>query len=146
LIAIGDNDAIVGTGPGTTIFNQTTAVPTYHKNLVHQYSDNHGAPAIGATHNEPAAADNAFDNGETNLFIPFVVATEDAVDYFCYWKLQDALMDCALHNQNCEYAFGNTSEQHGMGNWSDGTPLRILEITPSAVSIIDNLKDNIEVR
>lgn len=145
LIAIGQDDAIVGTAPGTTIFNQSVLVPTSHKNLVHQYADSHSAPAITATHNEPAAADNAFDNGETNLFIPFVTATEDAVDYFLYWKLQDALMDCALHNQNCEYAFGDTPEQHGMGSWSDGTPVRILEITPSAASAVSNIGNGIGV-
>lgn len=142
LIAIGQDDAIVGTGPGTTIFNQSTAVPTSHKNLVHHYADNHGSPDIAASHNEPCGFDNQFDNGETNLFIPFVTGIVDAVDYFCYWKLQDALMDCALLNQNCEYAFGDTPEQHGMGNWSDGTPIRILEITPSAATVISDLKND----
>ncbi len=145
LIAIGEDDAIVGTGPGTTIYNQSTAVPTSHKNLIHHYADGHGSPGIAASHNEPCGFDNQFDNGETNLFIPFVTGTVDAMEYFCYWKLQDALMDCALHNQNCEYAFGDTPEQHGMGNWSDGTPARILEVTPSAPSTLGGLKNEMEV-
>jgi hypothetical protein len=146
LIAISENDAIVGTAPGTTIFNQTVAVPTAHKNLVHQYGDSHGSPAITATHMDPGAEDAAFDNGESNLFILGAGAGPvTAYDYFCTWKLQDALMDCALHNQNCEYAFGDTPEQHGMGNWSDGTPVRILEITPAAPSAINNLKEEVAV-
>ncbi len=146
LIAVGENDAIVGTGPGTTIYNQSTAVPTSNKNLVHHYADTHGNPDITASHNEPCGFDNQFDNGETNLFIPFVTGTVDAMEYFCYWKLQDALMACALYNQNCEYAFGDTPEQHGMGNWSDGTPVRILEITPSAPLAVSDLTNKTEVK
>lgn len=145
LIAIGQDDAIVGTAPGTTIYNQATAVPTTHKNLVHHYADTYGNPDVTASHNEPCGFDNQFDNGETNLFIPFVTGNVDAMDYYCYWKLQDALMDCALNNQNCEYAFGDTPEQHGMGNWSDGTPVRILEVTPQATTSIDNLKNEVNV-
>jgi predicted esterase len=145
LIAVGQDDAIVGTVPGTTIYNQTTAVPTTHKNLVHHYADNHGSPAIQASHNEPCGFDNQFDNGETNLFIPFVTGNVDAMDYLCYWKLQDALMDCALNNQNCEYAFGDTPEQHGMGNWSDGTPVRILEVTPGAATGTNDVKKEMDV-
>lgn len=144
LIAVGNNDAIVGTAPGNTIYNQTTAVPTSHKNLIQHYADNHGSPPIQASHNEPCGFDNQFDNGETNLFIPFVTGTVDAVDYYCYWKLQDALMDCALNNQHCEYAFGDTPQQHGMGNWSDGTPVSILEVTPKATGI-EELKNEFSV-
>lgn len=146
LIAIGEDDAIVGTGPGTTIYNQTTAVPTSHKNLVHHYADGHGNPDLAASHNEPCGFDNQFDNGETNLFIPFVSGAVDAMDFYCYWKLQDALMDCALRNENCEYAFGDTPEQHGMGNWSDGTPVRPLEITPAAPSGVSDAEEGIAVR
>jgi predicted esterase len=145
LIAVGENDAIVGTAPGNTIYNQTTSVPTSHKNLIHHYADSHGSPGITASHNEPCGFDNQFDNGETNLFIPFVTGTVDAMEYFCYWKLQDALMDCALKNQNCEYAFGDTPEQHGMGNWSDGTPVRILEVTPAATTLINDLQNEVGV-
>lgn len=142
LILIGENDAIVGTGPGTTIYNQTVNVSTSHKNLIHHFADNHGNPGIGATHDEPGAGNNDFNNGESNLFITFAPATApDAFDYYCTWKLQDALMDCALNNQNCEYAFGDTPEQHGMGNWSDGTPVRILEVTPSAATSLSEPKD-----
>ncbi|MCS6934116.1 MAG: hypothetical protein NZM35_03065 [Chitinophagales bacterium] len=145
LIAVGENDIIVGTGPGQTLYNQTTQAPTTHKNLIKHVADNHGSPPITATHDEPGAPDNDFDNGETNLFIQFTNGKVDAVDYFCFWKLQDALMDCALHNQNCDYAFGDTPNQHGMGYWSDGVPVKKLVVTPSSTSgttaeISENIK------
>ena len=143
LIAVGTEDIIVGTAPGNTLFNQTVNVPTSHKNLITQYTDTHGNPSSDASHFAPLAADNDFDNGETNLFI---IASGsgpvDGVDFYCFWKLQDALMDCALRNENCEYAFGDTPEQHGMGNWSDGTPVRILEVTPSAATGLGNTLAN----
>lgn len=146
LILVSQDDIVVGTAPGTTIFNQSVNAPTSHKNLVHTYSDSHGSPGITATHFDPLAGDAAFDNGETNLFIAASGSGPvDAFEYYCTWKLQDALMDCALHNQNCEYAFGDTPEQHGMGTWSDGTPLRILEITPHAVSGINETENQISV-
>ncbi len=146
LILVSEDDAVVGTAPGNTIFNQTILVPTSHKNLVHSYADSHGSPAITASHGDPGALDNAFDNGESNLFITIAGgAPVDAYDWYCTWKLQDALMDCALYNQNCEYAFGDTPEQHGMGNWSDGTPVRILEITPAATTSVNDVKKEAEV-
>lgn len=146
LIAVGQDDAIVGTAPGTTIYNQATAVPTSHKNLVHHYADTYGNPDVTASHNEPCGFDNQFDNGETNLFIPFVTGIVDAVDFYCYWKLQDALMDCALNNQNCDVAFGNTAQQKSLGNWSDGTPVRVLEITPSTPAGVEKPIEDVSVQ
>ncbi len=146
LIAVATEDIVVGTGPGTTLFNQTTQVPTSHKNLITQHTDSHGAPASDATHFAPLAGDTDFDNGETNLFISLSGnGPVDGVDFYCFWKLQDALMDCALHHQNCEYAFGDTPEQHGMGNWSDGTPVTILEVTPAAQTSVTNLINEADV-
>lgn len=146
LALVSQDDIIVGTAPGTTIYNQSVNAPTSHKNLVHTYGDSHGSPAITASHFDPLAGDAAFDNGESNLFIlASGNGPVDAFDYFGTWKLQDALMDCALLNQNCEYAFGDTPEQHGMGNWSDGMPIRILEITPSASTGVEDLKNEISV-
>ena len=146
LIAVGTEDIIVGTAPGTTLYNQTVNVPTSHKNLITQHTDSHGSPASDATHFAPLAGDVAFDNGETNLFIlASGNGPVDGVDFYCFWKLQDALMDCALYNQNCEYAFGDTPEQHGMGNWSDGTPVRILDVIPAAPTSVNDLKNEVEV-
>jgi hypothetical protein len=80
------------------------------------------------------------------LFIPFVTGNVDAVDYYCYWKLQDALMDCALNNQNCDVAFGNTAQQKNMGNWGDGTPVHVLEITPASPSAVVETSNNTSVQ
>lgn len=136
LIEIGSQDIVVGTQPGTDLYNNTINAPTSHKNLVEQFPDSHGTPAITSTHMEPLSADNQFDNGETNLFISLSTpAVADAVDYFCIWKLMDALMDCSLTGQNCNVAFGNTPEQKSMGLWSDAIFVTPLQITPGEVGI-----------
>ncbi len=48
----------------------------------------------------------------------------DALDWYGTWKWLDALLACAFYDRYCEYAFGNTVAQRGMGSWSDGRPVR----------------------
>ena len=52
----------------------------------------------------------------------------DALDFFGFWKLFDALTDAAFYGRNREYALGNTPEQRAMGYWSDRRPVRELII------------------
>ncbi|MDB5283216.1 MAG: hypothetical protein JWO06_2291 [Bacteroidota bacterium] len=138
LIAIGNDDAVVDSTAGKKLFYETTSVPTSHKNLVRQFADSHGTPAITATHFEPCSLDNAYDNGEVNVVT--LVSTgvpADAVDFYFYWKLWDALVDCALNNQNCDVAFGDTPQQRFMGNWGDGIPVTPLLVIPSSATAIN---------
>lgn len=50
----------------------------------------------------------------------------DALDFYAFWKLFDALTDAAFYGRNREYALGNTPQQRYMGAWSDGRPVREL--------------------
>jgi len=52
----------------------------------------------------------------------------DALDYYAYWKLFDALCDAAFYGKNREYALGNTPQQRFMGKWSDGVPVKELTV------------------
>src|SRR6202021_40018 len=83
LIAIGNDDDIVDSTTGKLLFYQTTAVPTSHKNLVRQFADSHGTPAITATHYEPGAQDTAnsiYNDGEENaVTILSTLGAPDAV-------------------------------------------------------------------
>lgn len=47
----------------------------------------------------------------------------DALDYFGFWKIGDALLDATFRGRNLEFGFGDTEEQRFMGNLSDGTPV-----------------------
>ncbi|OPZ57207.1 MAG: hypothetical protein BWY87_01673 [Deltaproteobacteria bacterium ADurb.Bin510] len=57
-----------------------------------------------------------------------VVNWLDALDYYCFWKLFDALCDAAFYGLSREYALGDTPEQRFMGLWSDGRPVRPLTV------------------
>ncbi|HAD13241.1 MAG TPA: hypothetical protein DCF33_12490, partial [Saprospirales bacterium] len=54
------------------------------------------------------------------------------VDFHCYWKLGDALINYSRKGIQKEYAFGNTPEQRFMGRWPDGHPIRELDVYQSA--------------
>ena len=54
----------------------------------------------------------------------------DAYDWYGTWKLADALIDCRYANHDCDAAFGDTQAQRSLGTWSDGVPVRALEIGP----------------
>jgi len=134
LTIVGDDDIVVGNTFGKMIFDSTT-ISTTQKNHVIQYADN--PPTIEATHNEPLAANSSYDGGTIASVITaaYVASKEDAVDYYCYWKLGDALLSCTFYGTDCEYAFGDTPEQRFMGNWSDGTPATELEVYPQVNGI-----------
>ena len=142
LIAIGHDDAVVDSTAGKILFYQTTAVPTSHKNLVCHYADNHGTPAITATHFEPGSlsGNSVYDDGETNIVTLVSTASPpDAVDFYCYWKLWDALYNCALSGADCNIAFGNTDAQKYMGTWSDSTPVTQLYVIPNGPTAVNDV-------
>ncbi|MCB0561774.1 MAG: hypothetical protein H6573_22150 [Lewinellaceae bacterium] len=128
LVMVSVNDHVVGEKLGRLIFE--SAVHTPQRNLILQYPDEYGDPAIGAGHNESYALDADFDMGIHNLSYrrAIGVAKLDAIDYYGYWKLLDALMDCVRRGENCDVAFGNTEAQRNMGCWSDGKKVRELEV------------------
>ena len=138
LIIVGDDDIIVGNSFGKMIFDSTN-IPTSQKNYIIQYADS--PPTIEATHNEPLAANNNYDGGTiaTVITAAYIASKEDAVDYYCYWKLADALLSCTFYGTDCEYGFGDTPEQRFMGNWSDGSPITELEVFPKVNGIKESV-------
>ena len=128
LILVSENDRVVGDGLGRLIYQ--TAINTPERNLIIQKADTYGEPNISAGHNESYSLDTDFDTGVRNVSAKRAlnVSKLDAVDYFGYWKLFDALMESTRSGNYHEFAFGNTSAQINMGKWSDGTPVKPLEV------------------
>lgn len=149
LVMVGSDDIVVGSAFGRELMDSTIHVGTQFKNHITLYADNTGTPTMAASHSEPLAIDNDYDSGEMNLLstIGAATSTVDAVDYYCFWKLLDALLDCAFRNQNCNVAFGDTPEQRFMGQWSNGTAVKELVVEPSATSVYspDELMNSITV-
>lgn len=134
LIVVGNDDIVVGDAFGREIMD-STAIPTSHKNYIIHYEDNYGSPVLEASHNEPLCANNTYDGGTVSSVITggYLASKQDAVDYYCYWKLADALLNCTFYGSDCEFAFGNTPEQRNMGQWSDGTDVLELDVEPSSI-------------
>ena len=130
LSIIGHDDVVVGGFFGKEIFYKTK-IPTSRSNLVIHKRDYRNG--ISASHNEPVSVDKTYDGNVTSGVIlgAYAVNKEDEVDYYCYWKLFDALLDCSFYNKNCDIAFGDTPEQRYMGIGKDDEPIEELEIITS---------------
>jgi dienelactone hydrolase len=114
LVVVGDADERVGDVTAKEIFKKLGHIPRADKNYIVVQSDNYGYPPLVANHASPAAG---------------LGAAVDALDYYAYWKLFDALTDAAFHDKNRNYALGNTAEQRFMGTWGDGRAVRELVVT-----------------
>ena len=135
-------DSVVDSVFALQVFNQTTAVPYAHKNLVIHFADSTGKPPIVSDHEQPSCNDSVYDNGDRGIVMSQLhYAATDATDFYCYWKLFDALEDCALTGGGCTTAFGDTYSQKFMGLWSNGQPVVPLEVRPVAVAGITTLQN-----
>lgn len=128
VIMVSEHDKIVGEKFGKKVFE--TATKVFHRNYIRQLRDESTNPIHKAGHNESYALDMEFDNGKRNATSrrALRIGTTDHVDYYGYWKIFDALLDCSQNGTNCQYAFGNTPEQRFMGLNSKGKPLKELEV------------------
>jgi acetyl esterase/lipase len=142
LIVVGDDDIIVGDVFGREIMDSTN-IPTSRKNFITHFLDNNGFPNLEASHNEPLSTNLNYDGGTTSTVITggYLASKTDAVDYYCYWKLADALLNCTFYNTDCEYAFGDTPEQRYMGEWSDGTSVVELQVEPANLLEVNLVSD-----
>lgn len=126
LIMVSENDYIVGDEMGVRMFE--TAINTPNRNLIRQKADKENG--ITAGHNETYCVDETYDSGHHNYTASKAlrITKTNAVDYFGYWKLFDALVDCTRTHQHCEYAFGNSSKQRSLGIAENGEALKFLEV------------------
>lgn len=129
IVMVSEDDRIVGDKFGKKVFE--TATKVIDRNYIRQLRDNSTSPPHKAGHNESYSLDLEFDNGKRNSTTLRALrrANTNNVDYYGYWKIFDALLDCSRSSENCEYAFGNTPEQRFLGLNSDDQPLIELEVT-----------------
>lgn len=105
-------------------------------------------PSIGNSTTNGAAADDSIrarlwermqqrqqePGGESTNVLISAARAIDALDFYGTWKLFDGLCDAAFYGVHREYALGNTPQQRFMGKWSDGTPVKELQVTVAAGS------------
>jgi hypothetical protein len=130
LVLVGSRDIVVGSHFAGRLWRDTK-IPAPFKNQVTHHPDLHNLFApISAGHDEPLSLQEQYDNDTFTILIGIALplTRTNAVDFYCYWKLSEALLNCAFENQNCGTAFGNTPEQRFMGAWGDGRPVRELQV------------------
>ncbi len=129
LVMVSEKDKTVGDKLGKKVF--ATATNTLDKYFITQREDRRFKDRnIRAGHNESYSINERLDVGKRTMVTRRAgnVSRLDPVDYFGYWKLLDALHNCTREGKDCEYATGFTFEQAFMGYWSDGRPVKPLDI------------------
>ncbi len=103
-----DEDNVVGRLGCDAIWNRSNHIPGTKRNYIWMFSDRYGDPDLVANH---------------------FTGNDGALAFYGVWKLADGSRDCAMFGTNCAYALGNTTQQRYMGLWSDGRPVRQLQVT-----------------
>ncbi|HEY8519289.1 MAG TPA: alpha/beta fold hydrolase [Gammaproteobacteria bacterium] len=145
----GDRDTLVGDTAARLIFARATGVAPTHKRYVVVPSDEHGSPPIIADHRAPAARDDDFDlldrpernagrgsrlverrlcGGDCDALEATDRGAVGAIDWYAFWKLADGLIGIAAAGGAQPFTAENERMLADMGRWSDGTPVRPLEI------------------
>lgn len=118
-----DADQRIGNTIAKAIFNGTTNVPLGNKDYIVVNSDSHGTTPLVADHFAALAS----RTGLGSLYPP------DALDFYGYWKLADALAAAAFDRTDTvsrDVAVGHGSmAQRYMGTWGDGVAVKLLTVT-----------------
>jgi pimeloyl-ACP methyl ester carboxylesterase len=144
LCVIGRDDLLVGSTAARNIYYRARNIAPENKDFVAVVSDRHGSPQLIANHFAPLAPDERYreeknsrlrDRLRDRLGKQLAIATSmegattDALDYYGFWKLGDALLASAFTGEYREYALGSSYDMKFMGKWSDGVPVLPLEVT-----------------
>jgi len=137
LVLVNEKDYVVGDELGRKIFETATNTP--QRNLLIQHTDHEND--ISAGHNETYCVDKAFDSGVRNYTAKRAlrITETNAVDYYGYWKLYDALRACSGNGKYCEFAFGNTPQQRSLG-LINGVMIRELEVALPTAPLLSEKK------
>lgn len=142
LALVGDRDTVVEDTDARRIMKESKLVPPQNKNLLLMVSDSHGEPPLIADHIAPLCqagkySDTDVDKGDSIDFKQMSALFQihdqhagivDSLDFYGTWRLLDALCDAAFYGRNRDYALGNTPQQRFMGKWSDGMPVKELQV------------------
>lgn len=142
-IMTGDKDTIAGSAGARAIYASLTRHAGRRVELIRMQSERRSQPELIANHFAPLAVADGFPprpiiGGDANVPGGWLQDRlrelrqnryeVDALDYFGFWKIGDALLDATFRGENLEYGYGNTLEQQFMGTLSNGTHVSPLVI------------------
>ncbi len=144
-IMTGDKDSLAGDSGANAIRDALASTPGRRVELIRMRSEGRSRPKLMADHFAPLGVADGFPPANIvggDMDMPGGPLRDamrerrqdrfdlDALDYFGFWKVGDALLDFAFRGQNLEFGFGNTDQQRFMGTLSDGTPVVPLVVEP----------------
>lgn len=124
VVAVAEQDRVVGDLRAREIFAEATAVPKSRKKYLLYRSDRHGEPRLIAHHLAPTAATGRFDSGD-GLFLDFQMgqAEVNALDHAGFWRLADLTLAAAFSGQTLDEATNRGVLLRSLGTWPDGEPI-----------------------
>jgi hypothetical protein len=136
LVVLGGEDQFASSRQSKAIWESTRQIPAENKRLVTIQSDTHGNPPLVADHSSPVAWRNDYgppQSAQQGRRVEFLMRMTgmrenqpNALNYWGYYRLFDALTAAAFSGQKIDAAVRDTS----MGRWSDGTPVKPLIVAP----------------
>ncbi len=133
LVAVGDDDILVGDLRGRQIFTQASSIPRARKRFLLFRSDRHGFPPLIAEHTAPTGVNRRLDTGE-GVFRIFQLSLGEvnALDRVGFWRITDIAIATALASQTFDESIRDPDHFTHLGFWSDGR-----KVLPPLIS--DNL-------
>ncbi|MGE3819340.1 MAG: alpha/beta hydrolase [Isosphaeraceae bacterium] len=136
VVAVAENDVVVGDARAREIFEKTTSVPRSRKRFLFYRSDLHGIPVLLADHFLSTGFHHPFDTGEGLL--PNVQkqrAEINAFDRAGLWPMADLTLRAAFDGQTLDDLGDQTALVQRLGFWSDGRPVTSPIVTSDLVDV-----------
>ncbi len=136
IVAVGEEDLVVGDHRGRQIFAEASAIPAARRRFIFFRSDRHGYPPLIADHAAPTGSHPRLDNGE-GIFRSLQMSFSDvnALDRAGFWRIADWTLDAAFAGKTLDDVTRDEERFRHLGYWSDGRRV----ITPLVSSDLDGM-------
>lgn len=130
IVAVGQDDVLVGDRHGRRIFAEATTVPRERKRFLFYRTDRHGYPPLVADHMAPTGANSRLDDGEGVLRgLQLGLGGVDALDRAGFWRVADATLAAGFAGRTLDEAAADPEAFVNLGYWSDGRKVAAPVIT-----------------
>jgi acetyl esterase/lipase len=121
LVAVCEDDFLVGDVRGRQIFEQATSISRARKRFMLFRTDRHGFPPIVAEHTAPTGANRTLDTGEGILrSFQMSLGEVNAMDRAGFWRIADVALETAYAGRTFDEAIRDPARFTHLGYWSDG--------------------------
>ena len=130
VIVVGDNDWTVGDDFGKRLFSEMPKGQP--RLLIRQKEVKEDSLRLTASHYEPYAVGDFYDNGNHNMTFKRAMKTArtNAIDFEVYWKILDTLLDCSYGDGSC---LQSLASPWSLGCWP-GTDIPIQALQVEGIS------------